>query len=82
MERRLYWRYTQAGRLAKYGDELRGWAHPHFDAPTLVPPRCSFKSTTNYFWYRSIAEHGVLRSLSMDSDRMCLGTAPVQPQEY
>lgn len=36
MERRLYWRYTQAGKLEKYGDELRGWAHPHFDAPTFV----------------------------------------------
>jgi len=24
-------------RLEKHGDELRGWAHPHFDSPTFVP---------------------------------------------
>ena len=23
--------------LEKYGNELRGWAHPHFDSPRLVP---------------------------------------------
>jgi hypothetical protein len=23
--------------LEKHGDELRGWAHPHFDGPTFVP---------------------------------------------
>ncbi len=23
--------------LEKHGDELRGWAHPHFDAPSIVP---------------------------------------------
>jgi hypothetical protein len=24
-------------KLEKHGDELRGWAHPHFDGPTFVP---------------------------------------------
>jgi len=23
--------------LKKRGDELRGWAHPHFDGPTFIP---------------------------------------------
>jgi hypothetical protein len=23
--------------LEKHGDELRGWAHPHFDFPTFIP---------------------------------------------
>jgi hypothetical protein len=24
-------------KMEKHGDGLRGWAHPHFDAPTFVP---------------------------------------------